>query len=163
MKKSLVAVNFILILLLSMPQAMLAQVTPEPAQADWNNLKTVPPGDEFVVNLKNGETIKGRMKSVDDKTLTLTRGRKGTSDIAQGDVRKVYRLTPKSTKKATLIGLAIGAGIGAGIGGKYVSDSGESGEYYPIVLLGGVGAGLGALTGFFAGRGKKQVLIYETR
>jgi hypothetical protein len=76
---------------------------------------------------------------------------------------KIYRLIPKSHKKAMLIGLGVGAGIGAGIGGGYISGSAESGEYWPIPLLGGVGAGLGALTGYLIGRGKKKELIYEVK
>ncbi len=30
-----------------------------------------------------------------------------------------------------------------------------------IVILGGLGAGIGAVTGFLIGSGKKRVLIYE--
>lgn len=62
-----------------------------------------------------------------------------------------------------LIGMGVGSGIGGGIGGGYVAGGSESGESWPIFLLGGAGAGFGALAGYLIGRGKQRVLIYETR
>jgi hypothetical protein len=121
-------------------------------------LKVIPPGAELVVELRGRGSVKGRFTSASDTALTLTRGR-GTTDVSRDD----DRLIPKSHKKAMVIAMGVGAGIGAGIGGGYVSGSAESGENWPILLLGGVGAGLGALTGFLIGRGKQKELIYEVK
>ncbi len=153
-------ISFLLtLLLLALPPATLAQT---PAN-DWQRVKAVAAGEELAVTLKDGKTVKGRLSNVTDTTLTLTRGKRDATDIAQAQIREVARLQPKSAKKAALIGAAIGAGIGAGIGGGIVSGGGESGENWPIPLLGLVGAGLGAVAGVLVGSGKKRVLIYESR
>lgn len=156
------AVSLVLIFALTTPPALMAQTTQQPTRGSWDSLKAVPPGDELVVELRSRDTVKGRVRGVSDTALTLTRGQK-TTDVSRDDAMKIYRMIPKSHKKAMLISLGIGAGIGAGIGGGYVSGGGESGEYWPVALLGGVGAGLGALVGYLIGRGKRKELIYEVK
>ena len=157
------AVSLVLIVALTTPPALLAQTAPQPVRGSWDGLKAIPPGDELVVELRGRrDTVKGRVSGVSDTALTLTRGQK-TTDVSRDDAMKIYRLIPKSHKKAMLIGMGIGAGIGGGIGGGYVSGGGESDEYWPVALLGGVGAGFGALAGYLIGRGKRKELIYEVR
>ena len=155
-------VSLVLLVALATPQTLLAQAAPQPVRGSWDGLKAIPPGDELVVELRGSGSVKGRFSSASDTALTLTRGR-GTTDVRRDDAMKIYRVIPKSHKKAMLIGLGVGAGIGAGIGGGYVSGSAESGENWPILLLGGVGAGLGAFTGYLIGRGKQKELIYEVK
>ena len=109
------------------------------------------------VVLRNRESVKGRLNSVSDTTLTLTRG-KSQIDVNRADAFRIYRIIPRSAKKATLVGTGIGAAIGAGIG---AGISGIDDEGWPIVLLGGFGAGLGAITGFLIGSRKLQILVFE--
>jgi hypothetical protein len=156
------AVSLGLIVALATPPALLAQTTQQPVRGSWDSLKAIPPGDELVVEQRGRGAVKGRLSGVSDTALTLTRGRTPT-DVSRADALKIYRLTPKSHKKAMLIGLGVGAGIGGGIGGSIVAGGGESGESWPIALLGGVGAAFGALGGYLIGRGKRKDLIYESR
>ena len=60
--------------------------------------------DKLAVELKNGQTVKGRLSGVSDTSLTLADGRKVT-DVSRGDVLKIRRKISKSAKRATLIGL----------------------------------------------------------
>ena len=156
------AVSLVLILVLAIPLTLLAQTIPEPVRGSWDTLKSVQPGDELVVELRNQRTVKGRLGSATDAVLILVR-RGNTTEISRGDVLKLFWLIRKSRKKTTLIGLAIGAGIGAGIGRTQAPSDLSEGESYPIYVLGGVGAGLGALAGYLMGSGKERRLIYETR
>lgn len=157
-----VTMSLLLIVALATPQSLLAQTTPESVRDSWDSLKAIPSGDELVVELRSRDVVKGRLSGVSDTALTLTRGQKRT-DVRRADAMKIYRVIPKSHKKAMLIGLGVGAAIGGGIGGGYVAGGSESGESWPIVLLGGVGAGVGSLAGYLAGRGKRKELIYETK
>jgi len=57
MKKGATAVALVLMALLAKPQAGLAQTTPNPIRDSWEGLKAIPPGDELVVDLRNGQTL----------------------------------------------------------------------------------------------------------
>jgi uncharacterized membrane protein len=102
--------------------------------------------------------------NVSDTILSLEQGNK-TTDVNRGDALKVYRVMPKSAKRATMIGLGIGVGVGGLAGGiAAASGTGESGEYgWGVLIVGVIGAGVGALTGYISGSRKQRTLIYETR
>ena len=153
-----------LLVLLAISQSTLAQATSDAVRGTWEGLKVIPPGDELVVDLRNGKSIKGRISSTSDTTMTLIRG-KNTTDFDRPDILKVYRLIHRSTKKGALIGLGIGLGAGALAGGIYASsgESSISDEGWPILALGGMAGGVGALIGFLASSGKRKVLIYENK
>jgi hypothetical protein len=124
----------------------------------------VPTGDRLLVELKNGQTIEGKLASISDSTLSLTV--KGKSvDVKREDVARVYHLVKKSATKATLIGLGVGAGAGAAIGlaGSANDNSGfEKIDHAVTAGLTVLGAGAGAAVGYFIGRsGRKRVLIYQ--
>jgi hypothetical protein len=164
MKKGAIIVALALMALLAKPGVALAQVTTVPIIGSWEGLKAVPPGDEVVVGLRNGQTLKGRLSRVSDTVMTITKGKK-TTDINRGDVLKVYRLISKSAKRSTMIGLGIGAGVGGLAGGiSAASGPGEPNEYgFGVLIVGTIGAGVGALAGYLLGSRKHQALIYETR
>ncbi|HEV2663892.1 MAG TPA: hypothetical protein VG324_03230 [Blastocatellia bacterium] len=161
-----IVVAFGLMSMLAKPQVAFAQAPPAPIIGSWEGLKAIPPGDEVRVRLRNGQTLKGRLISVSDTALTLTRGNI-TTDVTRGDALRVYRVISKSAKRATLIGLGIGAGVGglgSGVAAASASGSGEPGEYGLAVLISaGMGAGVGALIGYIAGSRKHRELIYETK
>ena len=148
-------------LLLVLPHASLAQQATNTADAPWAGVKLVPPGDELVVNLKNGKTINGRLVSASDKALVISRGDK-TTTLDQAEVNKVYRKVPKTgitrTQIGTLTGLAAGAAIGAGLG---ANEDVEIGWTMPIFAL--IGAGIGAVAGSMSGGKRVNVLIYEAK
>jgi len=162
MRKGAIFIILVSIALLSRPQAILAQTTTGPIKGSWDGLKSVPPGDELIVTLRNGQTVKGRLSNLSDTALTLTQGKK-TTDLNRGEVLKVYRSIPRSAKRSTMIGLAVGAGVGAGSGAAVDAGlNGEPGENYAIPVLALLGAGVGALAGYLVGSRKHRALIYET-
>ena len=55
MRSRTVALGLAFLLLLTHPSISLAQGAPAPNE--WSVVKAVPPGDELVVKLKNGQTI----------------------------------------------------------------------------------------------------------
>jgi hypothetical protein len=150
--------------LLAKPQKIVAQVTTAPVAGSWEGVKAIPPGDEMVVNLRNGQTLKGRLVTVSDTVLTIDHEQRAT-DISRGDLLRIYRLTAKSAKKSTLIGLSIGAGVGLASSGINAANHPiENGEYALGILISGmIGAGIGSLTGYIIGSRKQRVLIYETK
>ena len=148
-------------LLLVLPHASFAHQSNDSADAPWVGVKLVPPGDEIIVNLKDGKTINGRLVSASDKALVISRGDK-TTTLDQANVHKVYRKVPKSgitrTQIGTLTGLAAGAAVGGGLG---ANDDIEVGWTVPIFAL--IGAGIGAIAGSMAGGKHAKVLIYEAK
>src|SRR5688572_13023994 len=110
MPSKTVALALAFLILLTHPSVSLAQGAPVPRE--WSVVKAVPPGDEVVVKLKDGRTIKGRLRIISDLHLTLTRGKK-SFDLDRQDVRQIHRIVPKSAAKPTLLGAGAGAAIGA--------------------------------------------------
>lgn len=162
-KKCAVTVALVLMVsLLVKPQITFAQVTTDPTKGSWEGLKAIPPGDKLEVDLRNGQTLKGKLISVSDTVLTIERGKRPT-DVARTDTLRVFRIIPKSTKRAALMGLGIGAG--AGLGGAfifaYTGDRGGEADLYALVAI-VAGATAGSLIGYIAGRRKEKALIYET-
>lgn len=162
-KKTTIVVAFVLMAMLAKPQIAFAQVTTDQTRGSWEGIKAIPPGDEVAVRLRNGRTLKGRMISVSDTTLTIAHG-KNTTDVTRGDALRVHRVISKSAKRATLIGLGIGAGVGlVGSVAAAKSGGGEGDADLVALIVGTIGAGVGALTGYIAGSRKQRALIYETR
>jgi small nuclear ribonucleoprotein (snRNP)-like protein len=159
MKKSTTVIILAITVLLARPQAVLAQTTPAPTIGSWESLKAIPPGDKLAVELRNGQTVKGRLSAVSDTSLTLADGRKVT-DVSRGDVLKVRRKISKSAKRATMIGIGVGGGVG--LAGSVVAAGGYEADL--LALIGGaIGAGAGALIGYLVGSRKQWALIYETK
>jgi hypothetical protein len=158
------AILLVLIALLAKPQITLAQVTTAPVMGSWEGVKAIPPGDEVVVNLRDGQTLIGRLVTVSDTALTIDH-EKRTTDISRGGLLRIYRLTAKSAKKSTLISLGIGAGVGVASSGINAANRPiENGEYALGILVSGmIGAGIGSLTGYIIGSRRQRVLIYETK
>ena len=164
MRSRTVALGLAFLLLLTHPALSLGQGAPAPNE--WSMVKAVPPGDELVVKLKDGQSIKGRLRVISDIHLTLARGKK-SFDIDRHDVRQIHRVVPKSAARSTLIGAGTGAAIGtAGIAIAAAADEtrGDDGEVAAAILgVAILGAGIGALVGLAFGSRQKKVLIYEAR
>jgi hypothetical protein len=146
------------------PQIMFAQAPDNPIRGSWEMLKAIPPGDEVALRLRNGRTLKGKLINVSDTVMSLSH-RNITTDVTRADTLRVYRVIPKSAKRATMMGLGIGAGVGGLAGGLAAANGpGEPGEYgWGVLIVGVIGAGVGALTGYLFGSRKQRELIYETR
>jgi small nuclear ribonucleoprotein (snRNP)-like protein len=132
---------------------------------DWSKVAALAARSNLQVKLKNGKTIKGTLSSVTDSTLSVT-VKNAPVEIKREEVQTVHEVVKKGGGgKGALIGSAIGAGAGAGLG--VAGDLNDNGlEVHNGVTAGMavVGAGVGALAGYFIGRsGSKRVLIYEAK
>ena len=152
----------LLISLLLSPVTLAAQA----AASDWSRLSSVPTGSKLSVKLRNGNKIDGTLSSVSDTALTLM-VKNASREVRRDDIRTVHTTNGNSAKKATLIGLGVGAGVGAAAGAIHdVSNNDDVPDFdlpaTPFTTV--LGAGVGAISGFFIGRtGKKRVLLYEAK
>jgi len=149
--------------MLALPMDGLAQSTS--TTNNWAAVTTVPSGQKLIVELKTGKKIKGKFGSASETAVTLARG-KNAEDIKRSDIRKVYSENGVSATKSTVIGTAIGGGtgavLGAAIGGCDPNAFCTIGRGGSAALLGVLGAGIGAITGFVVGKVRqKKVVIYE--
>lgn len=134
---------------------------------DWSKVAALSSGSNLSVKLKTGKTVNGTLNSVTDSTISLT-AKNAPVDIKRDDVRSVHEVVKKSSAtKAALIGTGVGAGAGAAAGA--ISDSNHDDGFEKLdsaatAGLAVVGAGVGALVGYFIGRsGNKRVLVYESK
>jgi hypothetical protein len=164
--KAAIALAFALMALIARPQIVFAQdpaTQATPIRGSWDGLKAIPPGDKVEVTLRNGKTLKGKLISVSDTILTLSKG-KNTIDVTRADTHKVYRGVRKSTLRSTMIGLGIGAGSGAVAGAITAAAVGGGEDSGLLVLILGAGGAIGGtIGGLITGvASKKRELIYET-
>ena len=148
--------------LLGTPTESLAQATAPVATGMWAGVERVPPGEKLLVKLKDGKKLKGRLASVSDTGLTLSRKNK-TMDVDREKVQQIFRLMPKSATKSALIGAGAGAAGGSAIGAVAGRDAFiKTAASVPIgaTLFGGIG-GVG---GYAVGKARrKRVLIYDAQ
>jgi hypothetical protein len=135
----------------------------QPTLGDWSTVQDVPPGDELIIELKDGKSVKGKVTSVTSDELSVTRKNKSET-VRRDSISRIYHKKRKAEKgKYAAIGAGIGAGAGLGIGLAKNSPPVDDGEIYPVVGT-IMGAGIGALGGFLFGQAKrKRVLIYQAR
>jgi hypothetical protein len=166
-KKSSIVVAFALMAMLARPQLAFAQATTDPIIGSWEGLKAIPPGDKVEVDLRNGQTLKGKLISVSDTVLTIERGKRAT-DVTRGDTLRVFRMISKSAKRATLIGLGIGIGISMAGTAIFANTGGRGGEadlYGLVAVVSGATAGtlIGYIVGSQRSKRNQRALIYETK
>ena len=165
MKIKALALCALLLVTTTNPTLLLAQGMPETRVGAWADVQKIPPGDELEVKLKNERTIKGRVSTITDTKLALTRDGK-TTDIDRAEVFRIKRVVPKSTAKSTLIGAGTGAAGGAALAAIALATDGSSGDGAElaaavVTVSALIGTGIGALIGAGIGLRKKKVLIYE--
>jgi len=85
------------------------------ANASWDNLKTLRPGQEIRVVLKDAKSYQGELQSLSNDGVTL-RQAAGEQMLARQDILRVSSKAQKHRGRNALIGAAIGAGAGLGIG-----------------------------------------------
>jgi hypothetical protein len=143
------------------------------SKGDWGSIATQVTG-EVAVKTVNGETVFGKLTSANETEIVVQIADKKeltnqTRTFQKSEIKKVWRAELKSRGglgkgAATAIGAGAGAGVGAGIGAILLNSTGGSDAYFEILgVFTVVGAGAGAVAGFFAGKGghKKRELIYE--
>jgi hypothetical protein len=152
-------IPLLLVLVLFSTHAPLA-LAQSAAINNWASVQQLKTNERLVVKQRNGKELKGLMIEATDTTLTIDRDGKPVA-IPRADVRQVHVIEGKASKgKWALIGAGIGAGAGTGIGyAKYSPNVDDSELFIGMGFL--IGAGTGALTGFFLGRGtRKRVMVY---
>ena len=113
MKRRTAIASLLLAALVYTPLAMAQQPL---APGDWSAVQHLPPGNELVIQLKDGRSVKGKMTSVTSDELSFTR--KSQSETVRRDsISQIHHLKRKAEKgKYAAIGAGIGAGAGLGIG-----------------------------------------------
>jgi len=135
---------------------------------DWSRVTAITGGSKLSVKLKNGKTVNGTFSSASDSALSLM-VKNTRTELKREDVATVHEVIKKSATKATLIGLGVGAGVGAAVGA--ISDANDSSGFefdkLDTAVTAGltvIGAGVGAVAGYFIGRsGSKRLLVYDAR
>jgi len=165
MNKRTVIISYLLLAVLTAPEALLAQAG-SGSKRDWEAVMTVQSGKRLAIKLKNGQTVEGKLSGVSETGLALTSGGRSV-EIKREEARQIYRITEASAKKPALVGAAIGAAGGAGLGAAAVRCKYADGPCYrPLTVPAGaaVGAGVGALVGLAIGKARhKRTLIYEVK
>ena len=88
---------------------------PLPANASWDNLKTLRTGQEIRVMLNDAKSYQGELQSLSDGGITL-RQAAGEQTLARQDILRISSKAQKHRGRNTLIGVAVGAGAGLGVG-----------------------------------------------
>jgi len=130
----------------------------EEVSQSWSRVETLPAGVRIKVVTKNGERIKGKFKGSHPNGLTVDVSDAEERNIPKQIVRKVML---HSGNKGLWIGALVGFGAGVGIAFA-VSEQADIATRITIPVFGGLGAGGGALLGYFLGRrGRKEMVLYE--
>ncbi len=143
------------------------------SKGDWSQV-VASANNEIAVKTTNGETVFGKLTSANETEIIVQIADKKelttqTRTFQKSEIKKVWIAELKSRGglgkgAATGIGAAAGAGVGAGVGAILLGSTGGS-DYYGLIIFttSVIGAGAGAVAGFFAGKGghKKKELIYE--
>ena len=166
MKKNISAGLLILTLL-----SLNLQIAFAKTLGDWKDL-SIHVNNEVAVQPVKGKTVFGKITSVSDSEIVLQVATKKeltnqTVTMKKDEVKKVWTANLRFKDKravSTGIGAAVGAGAGGGIAVGLLSATGGSDGYAEIIATFiVVGAGIGALAGFAAGRSghEKLALVYE--
>ena len=133
------------------------------APGEWASVQAVPAGDELIIKLKDGQSVRGRLTSATDAVLSITRKNREQT-FGRADISQVHHVRRKAAKaKYALIGAGVGAAAGALAGKAKNSPPIDDGEIY-VVLGTTIGAGVGAAAGALVGLvRRKRVLIYQAR
>ena len=147
MRNRIVTTIFLFCLLANLPVAAAGR-------ADWNNLKSLKPGDRVRIVQANRLRIDGRFQSSDDAGITVDTGAPMT--VRKDDVLRVSRKGITRGKRiliGALIGAAaagiIAAGIAHGSNNEGFFGGDWEGAAIGTTMAGGVaiGAGIGAVSG----------------
>jgi hypothetical protein len=126
----------------------------KPPQANWVNLKQLPPAQQIRVVLNDAKSYAGQLHSVSDEHLVIRTGRREQT-FERPNILRVSSQGKSHRSRNALIGLAVGAGTGVVIGvaspelgqGKCAQGSCTNTESPAVAgFVGAVaGAGLGAV------------------
>jgi hypothetical protein len=136
---------------------------------DWNSVVGLLNKD-IAVQETGGQTTFGILRSANDNEIVIEVAEKYTlssqpKTVLRSEVRKVWRAELRFGGRNTGKGAAIGAGAGvvaAAISISKPENRGDGQAVLAIPVYTFLGAGIGAIVGFFAKKGhKKMALVYE--
>lgn len=166
MKSKAVALYLILTMVYAQMPVALAQTQVSPKADTWILVRMAPTGDDMVVVLKNGKTIKGMMYSANDLTLYLSYMGK-TIALDRKDIQKVYHVLPDSkgnSEAYSAIGGFVGflAGIFVAVGIS-LDETRRATPVRKVAAAVAIPGGLlgGALAGRALSKHQSRDLIYE--
>ena len=132
------------------------------AQPSWERVAQLTPGQNIKVYLVDGTAYKGRLEAAGPERLKL----RVESRIVETGRADVARVTRKSRGKGAMWGGLVTFSLGAPIGayaGPYLADRGNPSGSVRLrhaagwgLFFGGIGAGIGALTGM-------ETTVYRSR
>jgi hypothetical protein len=162
MRRNIAILN--ILLAIALVYAPVAAAQQSASSGEWGSVEAVPQGADLTIKLKDGRTVRGKLSSVTDTTLSVTGKNNKTETVDRNGVFQVYQSGRKAEKaKYALIGTGVGAAVGGGIGAAKNSPESDDGEIYTVMGV-VLGAGIGALGGLLFGQGRrKRVLIYQAR
>ena len=124
----------------------------------WEKVDALQPRSQIVLSLKTGEHIEGAFVRTGADELTVIDQNGSERKFPKSEVLKI--VSRKKRDQGTLVGLAAGFGVGAVLGFLFgrAFDNTAGG----VVLVGGIGAGIGALIGYGAGKLRKGTeVLYQ--
>jgi hypothetical protein len=111
--------------------------------------------------MKSGETVKGKLIDVSDTVLSIDRKNR-TTYLERSRIQQVHRVEGKSRGKSALKGLVIGGTAGLGGGLIFYLPASDDVVGWVVPAFAVIGAGVGTALGTAFGKGRKQILVYET-
>ncbi len=139
------------------------------SKGDWSSVINLV-NQEIAVKTDNGQTVFGKLSSVNENEIVLQvadkSGYSGQSQtISRTSIKKIWRAELRFGERNTGKGAAIGAGAGVVAAVIYIKkpenrSDGQASLAIPVYTI--LGAGIGAVGGFFVKKGhKKNSLVYE--
>jgi hypothetical protein len=134
-----------LMLILSTPVA--AAATPlRAAKSDWNNLKTLKPGQQIRIVLNDNKIFEGEFQALNDEGITL-RHAPGEQTFARKDILRIS--SHHGVKTHLMRNILIGAAIGVALATPLILANNNNGWWHSWAWIPGVfvpgGAGIGAV------------------
>jgi len=122
------------------------------ANANWDHLQSLRPGQEIRVVLNDAKSYQGKLGRLSDAGITLQRAA-GEQTLARQDILRVSSKSKKRRGRNALLGAAVGAGAGLGIGAAADHNSCQGATFGPCFPNLGkeVLTPLGALAGAVVG------------
>lgn len=127
------------------------------AEEGWARLDRLAPGREVTIHLRSKEKARGSYVSHAADSITISREDGSKLTAAKNDVARLVA-------RRRVAGKAAAAGAVAGALPMVILTSGaEDFSAAGVLLYGGIGAGIGALSGWLIGRAAGSETVYDSR
>lgn len=124
--------------------ARLGAREPQAGNANWDNVKELAPGEVIKVVLNDAKSYQGRLDTVSDEGIRVSLPT-GKVTFPRQDILRVSYKTGSHRGRNALIGAAIGSAIGIAGAASNSDPEQRAIAWVGVPLLGGAGAGVGAV------------------